>query len=389
MAIDTRTDEIELEIAAMESREPTPSLHPPGATSAGRVCIAMIVCLGLWALLLAPSLERDAEAGPVGTRRAMALAVLRPLTAIAAGLSVDRATETVERAIGRDANERPGGSLVLPPIELPPETTPRLTPQPETRNGHGGRADAISQPDPSAIGPTPAAEPEPVDVSIRLPESGNELRVAVVGDSLSQGLGPAVVELFDPEVADVLPLGRQSTGLARLDYFNWQAAMRQLVDGFRPDLVFVMLGSNDDQAQIGPDGRTVEVGTAAWADAYRDRAARFLREATSGGAHVVWVGIPVVQDRQRWEFYRRVNDIYGETAAADPLATYVDAWAWFQAKEGGYTAYLRNERGVLQEMRAGDGIHFTPTGYGYLARVAVRAAGEAFALPQQAVRFRL
>src|SRR3990170_7784293 len=98
MAIDTRTDEIELEIAAMESREPTPSLHPPGATSAGRVCIAMIVCLGLWALLLAPSLERDAEAGPVGTRRAMALAALRPLTAIAAGGSGGRGPQAGERA---------------------------------------------------------------------------------------------------------------------------------------------------------------------------------------------------------------------------------------------------------------------------------------------------
>ena len=101
----------------------------------------------------------------------------------------------------------------------------------------------------------------------------------------------------------------------------------------------------------------------------RARGGAFLREATRAGTRVVWVGIPVVEEQQRWDFYRRVNGIYGDVATADPLATYVDAWDAFEARDGGYAAFLRNERGVLQEMRASDGIHFTPTGYGYLARI--------------------
>jgi hypothetical protein len=40
-------------------------------------------------------------------------------------------------------------------------------------------------------------------------------------------------------------------------------------------------------------------------------------------------------------------------------------------------------------MRAGDGLHFTPTGYGYLGRSAIEAAAEAFGLPQRAVVFRI
>jgi hypothetical protein len=40
-------------------------------------------------------------------------------------------------------------------------------------------------------------------------------------------------------------------------------------------------------------------------------------------------------------------------------------------------------------MRASDGIHFTPTGYSYLARLAIRGADDAFRLPQNAVDFRL
>jgi hypothetical protein len=194
---------------------------------------------------------------------------------------------------------------------------------------------------------------------------------------------------MDTDVARVLSLGRQSTGLSRQDYFNWQAGMRQIVDEFRPDLVFVMLGSNDGQAQISRDGGAIPVGSVEWVEGYRERAADLLQEATRAGTRVVWVGIPVVRPHQRWDFYRRVNDIYRDTARADPFGTFVDTWSAFEARDGGYSAYVRNERGVLQEMRAPDGIHFTPTGYGYLGRLAIRAAADAFGLSQRAVTFRL
>ncbi len=222
-----------------------------------------------------------------------------------------------------------------------------------------------------------------------MPTTSNKLRVAVIGDSLAQGIGPAIERWMDPEFVRVLSLGRISTGLSRQDYFNWQAGMRQIVEEFRPDLVFVMLGSNDAQAQIGRDGSEIPVGSVEWVEGYSERAAGLLREATRAGTRVVWVGIPVVEERQRWDFYRRVNGIYRDAANADPLGTYVDAWSAFEARDGGYAAFIRNERGELQLMRASDGIHFTPVGYGALARIAIRTAGEAFGLPQDAVLFRI
>lgn len=392
MAIDTLPDVLDIE--AQEADEPAPS--PRRAASAGHVLVAMAVCLGLWAFLFAPVLERGAEAGPVGARRAAALAFLRPMTALAEGLWVSRAADAVERALGRDPDAAPGGELELPDIDLPPlpagddEPAPTETPSfrpPDARQERDPSPGPVTEGAAKQSPPTP--EPGSPAVAIREPEPGNKLRVAVVGDSLSQGLGPAVADWFVPELVRVLPLGRQSTGLARLDYFNWQAAMRRIEEEFRPDLVFVMLGSNDNQAQIAADGSEIPVGSLAWVRAYRERAARFLGEATSAGTRVVWVGVPVVQERQRWDFYRRVNEIYRDAAMADPFATYVDTWELFEAKQGGYTAYLRNERGTLQQMRAGDGIHFTPNGYAYLARAAIRAAAGAFALPSSTVTFRL
>ena len=367
-----------------EPERPREALEPR-KTSPRDVFITIVVCLLLWTLLVSPILKRSAEAGPIGARRTAALALLRPLVTISNALFLSDATGAVERALGRDPNGQPGGELALPAFDLP-DGSDGAPPRPSlaaggTRreNGHEGKG--------HGHGSNAAAEPE-VD-AIRTPTPSNKLRIAVIGDSLSQGLGPAIERWMNPSVVRLLSLGRQSTGLSREDYFNWQAGMREIVEQFRPDVVFVMLGSNDAQAQVSPSGSEIPVGSMEWGYGYRERAELLLREATRAGTHVVWVGIPVVADRWRWEFYRRVNDIYRETAATSPLATYVDSWAAFDAKDGGYTAFVRNERGELQEMRGPDGIHFTPTGYGYLGRIAIRAASAAFDLPEKSVTFRI
>ena len=378
---------------------PLPSLDdpepPPAAPARGRRTVTarhglltVVVCLVSWGLLFSPVLERNAKSGPVGARRTVALAVLRPVTAISDAFLVGGTTEAVMRALGRDPDAPAGGELVLPTFELPPLTSPQ--PQTSPPPPSPPAETPLGAPSPNSDGSDhPGPAPEPAPDQIRNPTEGDELRVAIVGDSLSQGLGPAIARLFDADVSRVLPLGRQSTGLARQDYFNWSAAMRKIVAEFRPDLVFVMLGSNDDQAQITPDGDAVRLGSTEWVQGYRERAAAFLEVATSAGTRVVWVGIPVVAERERWGFYRRVNDIYeGVARDAGPLATYVDAWKLFQARDGGYTAYLRNDHGDLQQMRTGDGLHLTPSGYGYLGRSAIEAAAEAFGLPQKAVVFR-
>lgn len=364
-----------------------PEPPEPRRASARGVFVTIVVCLSLWALLAAPLLQRSAETGPVGARRSAALALLRPLVAISDGMLLSRATGSVERALGRDPEGAPGGELTLPPFELPPDG---FEPRP-THAAPTGAPDPAETSEPTTHdgeGEAPVEEPAAA-AALRTPTRSNKLRVAVIGDSLSQGLGPAIERWMNPSVVRVLSLGRPSTGLSREDYFNWQAGMRQIVEEFRPDLVFVLLGSNDAQAQISRDGTAIPVGSVQWLEGYRERAANLLREATRAGTHVVWVGIPIVKERQRWDFYRRVNDIYRDTASADPLGTYVDTWAPFEGRDGGYTAFVRNDRGDLVEVRAPDGVHFTPTGYASLARMAIRAADQAFGMPEKAVSFRV
>ena len=61
------------------------------------------------------------------------------------------------------------------------------------------------------------------------PTGDNKLRVAVVGDSLASGLG-YLERVLKPSFVEVYRQGRISTGLARPDYFDWPAALSEIVD---------------------------------------------------------------------------------------------------------------------------------------------------------------
>ncbi len=310
----------------------------------------MLVCISLWSLLSAPMMHRAAEASNDGARRTAALAALAPLKAISDISQLTKITDVALQALGRDPDEDPGGQ-----VSLEPEPLPTFTGEPR-----------------------PTVEPT-VDTTapMRDPTGKNKLRVAVVGDSLAAGLGYGSERIFRPALAKVTRQGRISTGLARPDYFNWPGAMRAIVGGFRPDLVIIMLGENDNQGLRAPDGKEeTAIGTVDWPAAYQNRVENLMQLAVSGGARVVWVGLPAVKDEARWDFIRHQNEIYESAAEVVPNVAYLDSWELFAAPDGGYSAFYRRN-GFIQLVRGSDGVHFNATGYEILARaVALTAANE-------------
>ncbi len=322
---------------------------------AGRVLILMLVMLLVWTLLYAPVLERASRAQPIGTRRTVSLWVLSPLASLSRATQLSRIADTVSRALGRDPEGAPGG--VIAPE---PEPLPTVTGAPTSS-------------------PTPT-EPVLVNTPIRKPSPSDKLRVVIVGDSLAAGLGVYVEREFRPALSRVVRQGQISTGLARPDYFNWMAAMRDIMDAFHPDLVIVMLGSNDNQPLQTPGGETdTSIGTFEWPKAYSDRVDQFARIAVDGGAHVVWVGLPIVKEEARWPVMRRQNEIYEAVVATMPNAEYVDTWDRFATATGAYSPFLW-EGGSPTLVRATDGFHFNGTGYDIVAADAITEAVEEFDL---------
>jgi hypothetical protein len=328
---------------------------------AGRVLIVMLVGLLVWALLYAPSLKRASEAQPLGARRTVSLWVLGPVTAISDVVQLTSLTDGAIRALGRDPTEAPGGAIDVPEPEDLPTVGPGVSVSP------------------------PPDEPVVEDSKIRRPTPANELRVVVVGDSLAAGLGVYLEREFRPALVRLSRQGRISTGLARLDYFDWMTAMRQIERGFRPDLVIVMVGDNDNQSLQSPGGQTVaEIGSFEWPRGYEQRVQEFTDIAVDGGAHVAWVGLPIVQRKERWDVMQRQNEIFERVVDATPNATYVDTWDRFATRDGQYTPFYW-EGGQATLARATDGFHFTPAGYELVSQAVIDALVEEFQLPSKAL----
>jgi hypothetical protein len=331
--------------------------HRRHTLPAGRVLVVMLVCLLTWTVLYAPSLERASEAQPLGTRRTVSLWVLRPLASISNVLQLTRVTDAAARALGRDPEAAPGGQG--------PDDLPTLPP-----------GVSVS---PAPRGPVTKSTP------IRRPTPDDELRVVVVGDSLAAGLGVYLEREFRPSLARVSKQGRISTGLSRLDYFDWLSAMRQIERDYRPDLVVVMIGDNDNQGLMSPSGHLeTPIGSYAWPQGYRDRVEELTRIAVDGGSHIVWVGLPIVDKKDRWPVMQRQNQIFEQVIATTPNAAFVDTWDRFATGDGGYTPFYW-QNGQPELIRATDGFHFNPRGYELVAQAVAQAAVDEFKLTPRAL----
>jgi hypothetical protein len=338
------------------------STPPPGRDGmpAGRVFLVMAVCLCVWALLFAPELKRASERQPVGLRRTVSLALLTPLAAVSDAMQLSEITGAVQRALGRG----PAGQAGQPIFGGEDLATTSPSPSERPRKGDNGNGSSGIE----------------HDSEIRQPTGDAQLRVVVVGDSLADGVGYFAEQVFKPFFVDVSRQGQISTGLARLDYYDWFARMQLIVDQYRPDLTIVMLGENDNQSLQTPDGHVdADIGTFQWGGAYEQRVEQFARIASSGGGHVIWVGLPNERDESRWDFVQRQNAIFAEVADRLPNVSYFDTWNTFAAPDGGYTAYYR-DGGTLELVRADDGVHFNPDGYTLLAEKVAELATRDFGL---------
>jgi hypothetical protein len=336
--------------------EQTPPPHEPlrrRSMPAGRALVVVLVTLAVWAVLYAPELRRSAEASDVGIRRSISLALLTPVVWVTDHVGITAATDAAARLAGRDPNA-PVGNIDAGVDALPP--APTGTPSPHE------------------------TEPPTHDTKIREPTVDRQLRVAIVGDSLAQGIGYAADSVFKPFWTEVFKQGRISTGLARPDFFNWPDQMQTIVERADPDLVLIMLGENDNQGLLYPDGSLEQdIGTWEWASHYQERVERFAQIAASGGAHVIWIGLPSEPDKGRWDFIQKQNGIFQTVADELPNVSYFDTWDTFAAPDGGYSAFYRDGNKV-KEVRAPDGVHFNTDGYALVVEKAAQFATKDFDL---------
>jgi len=225
---------------------------------------------------------------------------------------------------------------------------------------------------PPRSAPVPATPPSPT-VKRQTPLVGPGHTVLVAGDSLSIFLAQALRPLLANRPGTTFTAeGKVSSGLARPDFFDWEATMRQLATRVRPDTVVIMIAANDNKTLTRPDGSKVAFGRPGWDQEYARRVRHLVELARLGNpqAAIAWVGAPVMADARLNADVAAINAVIRRQVDALPGCRFVDVSRTLSDAAGRYVAALPTPTGP-RTARTKDGVHLTPYGARLLAEACL------------------
>ena len=190
--------------------------------------------------------------------------------------------------------------------------------------------------------------------------------VAALGDSMMKAVARAIRKQYAGVKADVAVKTSIGTGLARLDLFDWHAESAALMKSESPGLVFVMMGTNDNQS-MRTGGGVLAFGSAGWTVEYGRRVGKLMDLLLEdGNRRVIWIGMPRMREEKLDADVRAIEKIVIQQADARERVT-VFSTLDLLSPASGYKAYIVQENGMPLDVRSADGIHLNRNGAEYLA----------------------
>lgn len=238
----------------------------------------------------------------------------------------------------------------------------------------GGSASSVAPPGSGAVvASTAPTSTTPTTEAAVVPTTDTPAHVLVVGDSDAGTFGPYLKILLDETgVAETTVDYKSSSGLSRPDFYDWPARLRESVAEHDPDIIVVTFGGNDAQDIRDANGEIVAAGPTGneeeWTAEYVRRANEALDIMQGEGRTVIWVGIPN-DDNPDVTARMAVQDQAARQAVNEhPGVTFVDTWARFSGRSGGWAEYVIDPRdGQGKDVRADDGFHLNEVGAEILA----------------------
>ncbi|HLO51826.1 MAG TPA: DUF459 domain-containing protein [Kamptonema sp.] len=185
-----------------------------------------------------------------------------------------------------------------------------------------------------------------------------------VGDSIMLDLGTQIQYALrkDYQLTNARLDYKVSSGLNRIDYYDWYARTTKVINDYKPDVLVIMFGGNDDQDIIDSQGKYRAALTEEWKKAYRERVEKYAKLVSlSSVRKVYWIGQPM-SNRQRYQKYFLIlNNIYSQVSKSYPKIKFISTWETFS--EGGkYATVVADRAGKKRYVKVNDGVHFTTHG---------------------------
>lgn len=188
-----------------------------------------------------------------------------------------------------------------------------------------------------------------------------KMAIAVIGDSMARsycrGLSHHARSISSVEI---LCWTKPSTGLTRVDFFDWENALTGKLSKAVPDVAIVSMGANDAQRMVY-NKNILEFAAADWTEVYSTRVGKFVDTLSARGSRVFWVGMPIARSNRYSKKMRHLNEIYAANVNSR-AQTFLPLWSLTQDKNGRFTKSMKDANGRLRIARASDGIHFTGQG---------------------------
>lgn len=212
------------------------------------------------------------------------------------------------------------------------------------------------------------------------------LKFVIIGDSMILvGFGPALEQtlLSYPEIS-VYREGQYSTGLNRIDYFDWYARTQLLIDEQKPDVLIVMYGANDGQSITDSNGYIAPYFSPDWFTIYHQRVNAYLATFSPQVKQIIWVGPPSTENIEFKEKLWAMHEVYSSECIKFENVKYVYSWEKFNIN-GQSASVMSDSSGVSQLVKQDDGVHLTDHGGKILAEFVIESMSNEVVLVQEEV----
>lgn len=199
-------------------------------------------------------------------------------------------------------------------------------------------------------------------------ESGQRI-LLMGGSQIAGGLGLYLQRRLEELGYTVHRKAKSSTGLARPDFYDWQAEAAKQYEEFQPHATLCLFGGNDGQGlHMGKGASPQWIGwdDDGWSTEYGRRVEQFAAAIAPAGEPVFWVGMPVMRASKLRSRMQRLNEIFRATMEARPGGHFVDTWSVLADADGRFTDTLVLG-GKRITVRTEDGVHYTLDGAKVLA----------------------
>lgn len=231
------------------------------------------------------------------------------------------------------------------------------------------------------------AKPSPKTMAAKPKLTRPYRKFLFVGDSVMFDLGTQLQYTLKEKynITDTKLDYKPSSGLNRIDYYDWYARTSALINDYQPDVIIVLFGGNDTQDINDYQGKYRAIMTKEWQKAYQERVDKYAELLKySSVRKVYWVGQSISNKSFYLNQFPIMNDIYKKASKVSGRIQFISTWETF-AQGGQFTPVVADKSGKRGYVKVNDGLHFTSHGAQIISDVIIdkMAADKVLKVPKK------